>query len=169
MGASQGYGQHGARRGFLRGGPGGRGAGGRGGARGRGVAGGGDCRGHARLRQAGSDARHDAQGGQVGARAGPEGPDAEPQGRHGLARRGAGGGGAEGGQGRVPGRQAGDRARGLWQNLLLRGGPAENLGATVQAIQANKPTGAKGDYFKSMYVVSTMGPSMRVDPSSFLD
>merc|ERR1719380_174117 len=45
----------------------------------------------------------------------------------------------------------------------------ENLGAIVQAIQANKPTGAKGDYFKSMYVVSTMGPSMRVDPSSFLD
>merc|ERR1712094_141854 len=26
----------------------------------------------------------------------------------------------------------------------------ENLGAIVQAIQANKPTGAKGDYFKSM-------------------
>merc|ERR1712182_94701 len=45
----------------------------------------------------------------------------------------------------------------------------ENLGAIVRAIQANKPTGAKGDYFKSMYVVSTMGPSMRVDPSSFLD
>ena len=42
----------------------------------------------------------------------------------------------------------------------------ENLGAIVQAIQANKPAGAKGEYFKSMYVVSTMGPSMRVEPSS---
>ncbi len=45
----------------------------------------------------------------------------------------------------------------------------ENLGAIVRAIQANKPVGAKGEYFKSMYVVSTMGPSMRVEPSSFIE
>ena len=45
----------------------------------------------------------------------------------------------------------------------------ENLRAIAQAINVNKPSGAKGEYFKSMYVVSTMGPSMRVDPSSLIE
>jgi len=38
----------------------------------------------------------------------------------------------------------------------------ENLAAIVGSIKANKPTGAKGIYFKNAFVTSTMGPSIRL-------
>jgi len=39
----------------------------------------------------------------------------------------------------------------------------ENLTSIVQAIDANRPPGAKGIYWKSMYIASTMGPSVQID------
>ncbi len=39
----------------------------------------------------------------------------------------------------------------------------ENLKTLQEAIDRNKPSGAKGRYWKSLYVASTMGPSVEVD------
>jgi len=38
-----------------------------------------------------------------------------------------------------------------------------NLGAIFASVETNRPTGSKGIYWKSMYVCSTMGPSVKVD------
>jgi large subunit ribosomal protein L1 len=38
--------------------------------------------------------------------------------------------------------------------------------AAQDSIDANKPPGAKGVYWKSMYVCTTMGPSLRISVSS---
>ena len=45
----------------------------------------------------------------------------------------------------------------------------KNITAVTEAIQANKPTGAKGEYFRSMYLTSSMGPSIRVNATDLLD
>ncbi len=39
----------------------------------------------------------------------------------------------------------------------------ENLKTLQEAIDRNKPSGAKGRYWKSLYITSTMGPSVEVD------
>ena len=39
----------------------------------------------------------------------------------------------------------------------------ENMKSIVDAIDANRPPGAKGIYWKSMYIASTMGPAVQVD------
>ena len=39
----------------------------------------------------------------------------------------------------------------------------ENMKAIVDAIDSNRPSGAKGIYWKSMYIASTMGPSVQID------
>ncbi|MEM8744436.1 MAG: 50S ribosomal protein L1 [Pseudomonadota bacterium] len=44
----------------------------------------------------------------------------------------------------------------------------ENIRALADAVSKAKPTGAKGTYFKRMAVSSTMGPGVRVEPSSVL-
>jgi large subunit ribosomal protein L1 len=41
-----------------------------------------------------------------------------------------------------------------------------NLKSIVDAIDANRPPGAKGVYWKSLYVASTMGPSVQIDVSA---
>ncbi len=44
----------------------------------------------------------------------------------------------------------------------------QNLTAAVDAIVRAKPTGAKGQYVKSVVVCSTMSPSVRIDPAQAL-
>jgi len=43
---------------------------------------------------------------------------------------------------------------------------AENVRAFVKAVEQAKPEGAKGTYLRSVYLTTTMGPSVKVDPHS---
>ncbi|MFI0403227.1 MAG: 50S ribosomal protein L1 [Cyanobium sp.] len=45
----------------------------------------------------------------------------------------------------------------------------DNLKALQETIDRNKPSGAKGRYWRSLYVTSTMGPSVEVDVSALQD
>ena len=45
----------------------------------------------------------------------------------------------------------------------------DNLKALQETIDRNKPSGAKGRYWRSLYVTSTMGPSVQVDFSALQD
>jgi large subunit ribosomal protein L1 len=45
----------------------------------------------------------------------------------------------------------------------------ENLKTLQETIDRNKPSGAKGRYWKSLYVASTMGPSVEVDVTALQD
>jgi large subunit ribosomal protein L1 len=45
----------------------------------------------------------------------------------------------------------------------------DNLKTLQETIDRNKPSGAKGRYWKSLYVTSTMGPSVQVDFSALQD
>ncbi len=45
----------------------------------------------------------------------------------------------------------------------------ENLKTLQETIDRNKPSGAKGRYWKSLYVASTMGPSVEVDETALQD
>jgi large subunit ribosomal protein L1 len=47
------------------------------------------------------------------------------------------------------------------ENLL------ENLTSFYKSIEQNKPSGVKGRYFKTLYICTTMGPSIMVDLTSF--
>ena len=43
----------------------------------------------------------------------------------------------------------------------------ENLTAVYKSIEQNRPSGVKGKYFKSLYICSTMGPSIQLDLAAF--
>jgi large subunit ribosomal protein L1 len=43
----------------------------------------------------------------------------------------------------------------------------ENLTATYKSIEQNRPSGVKGKYFKSIYICTTMGPSIQLDLAAF--
>ena len=45
----------------------------------------------------------------------------------------------------------------------------ENLKTLQESIDKNKPSGAKGKYWRSFYVTSTMGPSVEVDINALQD
>jgi large subunit ribosomal protein L1 len=45
---------------------------------------------------------------------------------------------------------------------------SSNVNAFVAAVMKAKPGGVKGAYLKSMYLSSTMGPSVRIDTSSIV-
>jgi len=45
----------------------------------------------------------------------------------------------------------------------------DNLKALQETIDRNKPSGAKGRYWRSLYVTSTMGPSVQVDVVALQD
>ncbi len=45
---------------------------------------------------------------------------------------------------------------------------AENLSAVIDAVNRAKPSGAKGQYFKSAYLHCTMGPSIKIDIRSIV-
>ena len=45
----------------------------------------------------------------------------------------------------------------------------DNLKALQETIDRNKPSGAKGRYWRSLYVTSTMGPSVEVDVIALQD
>ncbi|TGH25607.1 MAG: 50S ribosomal protein L1, partial [Aphanocapsa feldmannii 277cI] len=45
----------------------------------------------------------------------------------------------------------------------------DNLKALQDTIDRNKPSGAKGRYWRSLYVTSTMGPSVQVDFTALQD
>jgi large subunit ribosomal protein L1 len=44
----------------------------------------------------------------------------------------------------------------------------ENLQALYNSIEKNRPSGVKGKYFKSLFLCTTMGPSIKLDLNSFL-
>lgn len=44
---------------------------------------------------------------------------------------------------------------------------AENLEALYKSIEQNRPSGVKGKYFKSLFICSSMGPSIQLDLSIF--
>ncbi len=45
----------------------------------------------------------------------------------------------------------------------------ENLKTLQESVDKNKPSGAKGKYWRTLYVTSTMGPSVQVDIGSLQD
>jgi large subunit ribosomal protein L1 len=44
----------------------------------------------------------------------------------------------------------------------------DNLAALVDAVNRAKPSGAKGQYLRSLTIASTMGPGIRVDVPAVL-
>ena len=43
----------------------------------------------------------------------------------------------------------------------------ENLKSLYQSIEQNRPSGVKGKYFKSVFICTSMGPSLKLHPSIF--
>ena len=50
----------------------------------------------------------------------------------------------------------------------LSTGSIENIRAFADAVQKAKPAGAKGTYLRKVAISSTMGPGVKVEPSTVL-
>lgn len=73
---------------------------------------------------------------------------------------------AKGGEVQFRAEKAGIVHAGIGKASFSKEALAENARAFIRAIQAAKPTGAKGTYVKKIALSSTQGPGVRVDPSS---
>ena len=71
----------------------------------------------------------------------------------------------QGRPGRVPHRQGGQRPHPGGQGLLHRDQLVANIRAVVEELQRAKPPSAKGRYFLSVTVSTTMGPGVHIDPA----
>ena len=74
----------------------------------------------------------------------------------------------EGRRGGVPRRKGRHRARQRRQGLVRAEKLVENIRAFVDAVAKAKPAGAKGTYIQRVAISSTMGPGVKVDPSTVI-
>ncbi len=75
---------------------------------------------------------------------------------------------AKGGEVQFRAEKAGIVHAGVGKASFTEDALVENIRAFVGAIAAAKPSGAKGTYVKRISVTSTMGPGLKVEPSSVL-
>lgn len=73
---------------------------------------------------------------------------------------------AKGGQVQFRAQRTGDVHAGLGKRSFSDEQLVENVRAFVDAINRNKPSGAKGTYIKKVALSSTMGPGLRIDVAS---
>jgi large subunit ribosomal protein L1 len=55
---------------------------------------------------------------------------------------------------------------GIGKVSFAKAGLLDNLNAVLASLKTNKPQGVKGNYIKSVYLTTSMGPSVKVDPAS---
>jgi len=51
----------------------------------------------------------------------------------------------------------------LEKQIFQKNQLVENLTSLYQSIEQNRPTGVKGKYFKSLFICTSMGPSIQLD------
>ena len=77
-------------------------------------------------------------------------------------------GNAKGGEVQFKVEKAGVIHAGIGKVSFEEGKLAENVRAFVDAVSRARPTGAKGAYLKKVSLSSTMGPGVKVDPSTVM-
>ena len=73
---------------------------------------------------------------------------------------------AQGGPGRVPGREGGHRPRAIGKASFPTDKLVENVFAFMDTLHKLKPATAKGTYVKSITISTTHGPGIKIDPNS---
>ena len=101
--------------------------------------------------------------GRLGRVLGPEGPDAEPEGRHGDQRRRQGRARAQGRPRRVPRREGRHRPGPHRQGVVRRREAARQRPHDDRDAAAAQAASAKGTYMRSVTVSTTMGPGIKID------
>ena len=77
----------------------------------------------------------------------------------------------------APNRPMGQRAQGVHPRPMLfidfgksdfsNNQLLENLHALYKSVEQNRPSGVKGKYFKSLFICTSMGPSIQLDLNAF--
>ena len=119
-----------------------------------------------RFRPLHRDARHDGAGRPAREGSGSARPDAEPEARHGDPGRQGRDAAVKGGQVEFRAEKAGIVHAGVGKASFSEEALAENVRAFVDAVNRAKPSGVKGTYVKRVSLSSTMGPGLKLDPSS---